>query len=429
MTVLWHTLDQDTKWNVEAKPEDEIKWSAAEAKVLRTVRVRGLRPHRVYEAELKNLKPGKKFDYRVLLEGKSVFEASGRARRPAGEPHRFAVYGDMSQDSRGQRALANQIYKDQPEYLVSVGDVVYSRGLASEYYRKYFPIYNCDSVSPGKCVPLLRSVNTVAILGNHDAPSRVNLGGLPDALAFFYYWSLPSNGPVENAEAGHCPELSGSSEVIRQFFQTAPNFPRMAMYSFDYGDAHWTMLDTDSYVDWTDPKLRDWLRKDIRSARKAAWRFVAMHHPAFQSSKHHFSQQWARLLVDIFEEEKVDVVFAGHVHNYQRSAPIRFKINPAEAAIRPMPKGKIDGEITIDKTFDGKTKTKPDGIIHLVTGAGGAGLVDSSQERKPSTWQKYTVRFVSTIHSFTSVDISPSRLEFRQISSDGRELDRFTVSR
>lgn len=427
--LLWHTLDIDAPWSSEVKIDGETEWRKQDVKMLRRIDVRGIAKHRVYQSTLTDLKPGQPFDYRVLLSGRPVFQSHGRARRPAGESHRIAIYGDMSQDSNGQKAVAYRIHQAQPEYLLSVGDVVYSRGLASEYYKKYFPIYNCEKATEGQCAPLLRSFPTVAVPGNHDTPSKIDLGVLPDALAYYYYWNQPLNGPIAGRDAGNQPEIRGSKAAVDEFYQTAPNFPQMGMFSFDYGDVHWTMLDSNSYVDWTDPKLREWVRQDLRSAKKAAWRFVAMHHPAFQSSRHHFDDQWMRLLADIFEEEGVDVVFAGHVHNYQRSAPLRFKVDAKQAATRPMIKGKIDGEFKIDRNFDGTAKTKPDGVIYLVTGAGGASLYDGAQENDPKSWQKYTVRFASSTHSFTSVDVSSERLLFLQIAGDGRELDRFTITR
>ncbi|MCZ2147715.1 MAG: metallophosphoesterase [Bryobacterales bacterium] len=113
--------------------------------------------------------------------------------------------------------------------------------------------------------------------------------------------------------------------VLQPFLDSAgKQFPRMASYSFDYGNSHWTVLDSNKYAEWTSPALRNWLEKDLASAQSAKWRFVIFHHPGFNSSKAHFKDQWMRLLAPIFEQGKVDIVFAGHVHNYQRSHPLRL---------------------------------------------------------------------------------------------------------
>ncbi|MDX2179486.1 MAG: metallophosphoesterase [Bryobacteraceae bacterium] len=425
--VLCHAEDRDQAWSAEVRAVGQTRWRKAEASVLRRVNVKDFEPHRVYRATLTGLAPSAEFEYRVLLAGSPVFESKARARRAEGQPHTFAVMGDMSQDSEGQRGVAHQTVLGKPEYTVAVGDIVYSRGLVSEYYKKFYPVYNADAPDPKVGGPLLRSTISFGILGNHDASPKIDLGSHPDALAYFYYWSQPMNGPVALG-AQNQPELKGSPEQLAEFHRSAPNYPRMAMYSFDYGDVHWTMLDSNPYVDWTDPALRDWVRNDIRSSKKI-WKFVTLHHPPFQSSKAHFNDQWMRLVSDIFEEEKVDVVFSGHVHNYQRSHPIRFKIDPLDAAERPMKKGKIAGQITADKTYDGAANTKPNGVIWIVTGAGGAGLYDRDQELNKASWQEFTAKFFSNIHSVSLVDISPSKMTLRQIAADGRELDRWSITK
>jgi hypothetical protein len=428
LVLLWHAADTDQAWGVEYQAGGQGKWVAAETAVLRRVNVKGFEPHRVYQASLSNLKPGTVFGYRVTLNKKPVFEDKGTPRKAAGATSTFAVLGDIAQNSDGQKAVAFEISKAKPDYVFMVGDVVYGRGLVTEYYQKFFPIYNADQAARNVGGPVLRSTLTVANLGNHDSQPQVDFDKTPDGLAYYYYWSQPMNGPLVDKSGNGIPELKGSPEQVADFMRVAPNFPRMGMYSFDYGDVHWTMLDSNPYVDWTDPKLRDWVRNDLRAAKKMPWRFVGLHHPPFNSSKAHFNDQWMRLLSDIFEEEGVQVVFSGHVHNYQRTHPIRFKANPEQAAKRPMIKGKIDGAFTLDKSFDGDKNTKPKGVIWLVTGAGGAGLYNPEQETDPSSWQEFTLKFVSTTHSFTHVTVNPKSVQIKQIAADGRELDKFTIT-
>src|SRR5262249_34258471 len=149
----------------------------------------------------------------------------------------------------------------------------------------------------------------------------------PDTLAYYYYWAQPLNGPLGTAGAASTPTLSGADTNQQAFLAAADAaYPRMANFSFDYGNAHWTVLDANAYVDWTDPALRAWVEKDLAAARNATWRFVGFHQPGFNSAKSHFSEQRMRLLADVFEKGGVDIVFAGHVHNYQRTFPMRFAV-------------------------------------------------------------------------------------------------------
>lgn len=429
VSILWHAVDADHQWAIEYRNKGAAKWAKAPATMLRRVDVRTVPVHRVYQAVAANLKPGGEFEYRVLADGKAAFEATGRSRPPAGQAHSFAVSGDIAQGTPGQKAVAYHLHQADPNYFVQVGDVVYGRGLSSEYYEKYFPVYNCDKPAAGACGATLRRAITLALPGNHDIQPKMDFAATPDALGYFLYYSLPLNGPLTARQGDSLPVLSGSPEQIETFLKSAPSYPRMAMYSVDYGGVHWTMLDSNTYTDWTTPALREWVRQDLRAARKADWRFVGVHHPPFNSSKAHFNDQWIRLLSDIFEEEGVDIVFSGHVHNYQRSFPMKFKVKPEHASTRPMIRGKIDGTWELDKQFDGKTKTKPNGVLWIVTGAGGAGLYNPEQENDAKSWQEFTARFVSTMHSFTMVDVTKTQLTMRQISQTGSEIDRVVISR
>ena len=96
----------------------------------------------------------------------------------------------------------------------------------------------------------------------------------------------------------------------------------------------------------------------------------------------------------------------GHVHNYQRSFPLRFQARPGIKGKLVSRKGNVIGTGTLDKKFDGKTETKPDGVIYLVTGAGGAELYNPEQQNRPSSWQGFTAKYYAEKHSLTLVDVS-----------------------
>ncbi len=203
----------------------------------------------------------------------------------------------------------------------------------------------------------------------------------------------------------------------------------MANFSFDYANAHWTVLDSNPYVNWREPELRAWVEHDLDSARGATWRFVAFHHPGLQSAKEHFEQQQMRVLAEVFEKGGVDVVFSGHVHNYQRSFPLRF-VPGRDAAGKPIrDKSLVGGKWTLDKSFDGRGNTHPLGIIYLVTGAGGQHLYNPEQQDDPTSWQPFTDKFVSKVNSLTVVNVKGPSLTVRQVTADGQELDRFTVEK
>lgn len=204
------------------------------------------------------------------------------------------------------------------------GDIVYTQGRASEYQRYFWPVYNAERASPVVGAPLLGSTLFVAAPGNHDIGTR-DLRQFPDGLAYFLYWNQPRNGPPGVPGQPSFPDVTGPLANREAFLNAAGDaYPHMANFSFDYGNAHWTVLDSNPYVNWMSPKLRSWVERDLANAQNRTWRFVAFHHPAFNSSKAHFGDQHMRLLVDVFEAGGVDIVFSGDVHNYQRTYPLRF---------------------------------------------------------------------------------------------------------
>ena len=324
MDVIWHVDDSDTTWTVEWRQSNGA-WTPALNLSYRRIAVPTVDPHRVYRGELKGLTPGKPFEYRVLRDGQPLFSATGLARKSAEQPYRLGIFGDIAADKDPQKKVAYQLSKAKPDAVMVMGDIVYSRGRISEYRHHFFECYNGEVASPEAGAPLTRSVMFVGSPGNHDV-ATTDLEKYPDAHAYFYYWSQPLNGPTIGAGSTFTAKLTGPKENIQALKNSAgEQYPRMATFSFDYGNAHWTMLDSNAFVDWADADLRDWLKKDLEAAKGATWRFVGFHHPGFNSAIKHQEEKQMRKIADLFEEYKVDVVFSGHVHNYQRSFPVKWE--------------------------------------------------------------------------------------------------------
>jgi 3',5'-cyclic AMP phosphodiesterase CpdA len=450
LVLLWHTDNTPAEWTVEVRTSKDSKWRVAERPSSQSVMapagapaVAGrdgakkdapgspaIAPHLVYRARMTALIPGFEFSYRVFKSGKPVFESTARARKSAVQPHRFVLFGDCGEGSPAQNAVAYQAYLAKPDFIFIPGDIVYGAGRISEYRTRFFPAYNSDDAAAGIGAPLLRSIPFIAAPGNHDTDLR-NYQRFPDALAYFLYWDQPLNGPVAPpgaVKAAHV--LTGNADAQPVFLAGAnPRYPRMANFSFDYGNAHWTVIDANTYMDWSNPSLRDWLAKDLAAARSAAWRFVGFHQPGFNSSKAHFSEQHMRQLSPIFEAGNVDIVFAGHVHNYQRSFPLTFVPKPRPDGSAAGPNGEVAGNWKLDQTFGDGAAAAPRGVIYIVSGAGGAELYNPEQQNNPSSWQPFTNKFFSQQNSFTVVDIDGRTLRMKQVSDTGKELDAFRIAK
>ncbi|WP_243317813.1 metallophosphoesterase [Geothrix paludis] len=410
LDLLWQTEDRDAAWRVEVKVGGRWK---PQVPAFRRLGAPPLPAHRIYQATLRDLPPGARVPYRVKRDGAVVFEAQAQVRKPGA--HRVVVFGDAADGSREQGALAQAVAAQNPDAVFLTGDLVYGRGRASEYRAHFFPVYNSEAV------PLMRRVPFLGVPGNHDVPW--DLQRWPDTLAYFAYWSLPLNGPgLKAGEPGAAPAVRGVHDAV--VAAAGPAFPRMASYSFDYGKVHWTVLDSNAYVDWMAPGMKAWLEEDLKAAQHATWRIVALHHPLFQSSRSHMDDQWMRPISPLLEKYGVDLVLAGHVHNYQRTAPLRFM--PTKLGPRGKP---VEGTFIVDEAFDGTTITRAKGVIHIVTGAGGAELYDRWQTDVRTSWQPWTRAFVSDRHSFTVLGVDGRRLKLRQLDAEGRELDAVTLTK
>lgn len=136
-----------------------------------------------------------------------------------------------------------------------------------------------------------------------------------------------------------------------------------------------------------------------------------------------------RLLTGIFEECGVDIVWSGHAHLYERSYPLKFAITPKADGSLIGADGSVDGKWQLDRKFDGATVTKPDGVIYLVTGAGGAKLQEQHLPLAHQSWLESTAKHVAELHSFTVCDVDGSTLTLRQISLEGDELEKLVITK
>ena len=432
LAILWHATDATAVWTVEHKKKDT--WVKTEAPVITHIATANTASHFVFRSVITGLIPGSIFSYRVLKNGKEVFTAKAHAPKEVNQPYRFVVFGDVGAGTKEAKEIANRVYKTDADFAVIPGDIVYDFGTITDYTTKFWPIYDAEIPSETG-VPLMSSVPFIAAVGNHDADSR-DLDKAPDALAYYYYWDQPLNGPAGKEGGAIVPVLKGSDDNKKHFFEGAGNrYPRMTNFSFNYGNAHWLVLDADTYVDWTDSTLVNWVKKDLADAQNAQWRFVTYHHPGFNSSIEHAEQQQMRLLAPIFEKGKVDIVFNGHVHNYQRTFPMQFAPSGKGTLMvggrdGKTPRGRVvPGKWTLDKSFDGKNNTQPKGVIYLITGAGGQELYNPELEKDPDSWQKFTDKFISTVHTITIADVKNKTLVIKQVDANGKEVDSFTITK
>lgn len=430
--VLFATGPETAHWQVEVAPEPE-KWLEATALSDQHVNLADMPPFRLFRAALPTLPEGRPIAYRVLKNGVPVFRADIKSIKPAADQFRVDLAGDVGYGSEAERVIAGEIFDSKPDLVVIPGDVTYGFGRTLEYLARFFPYYNADPLSKVG-YPLLRSTLSVAAPGNHDTAIGAgddtrDLDTFPDGLGYFLWWDQPLNGPKLPLPNADKPVPRGSSSNLQAFLSAAGGeYPLEENFSFDYANVHWTIIDANDYMDWTHQNLRQWLIHDLDQANKSPFKFVIFHQPPFSSDPHHFADQQMRLVADILQDHGVDIAFAGHVHGFQRTYPLKFNLNPQSDGSLRSPQGFVNGRFQIDKDFDGVKNTHPRGVIYIVTAGGGADLRGQEESKHPGTWQPFTAKYLSR-HSFTQCDIKGRRVHIKQIGDHADVLDEFTIDK
>lgn len=433
--LIWYTDSSPGTFRVEYAPGSSLenvkkissaKVSSVELKLAGSATL-------LYRATLTGLQFDTRYAYRVKL-GERIVSSSAFTTRTKKPATRFVVFGDCGTGFPEQKAIAYQVSLQKPQFVLITGDNVYNSGQVSEYLTRFFPVYLSPDASPEKGAPLMKSIPFYMLVGNHDVQAS-ELDKNPGGLAFYYFNDLPLNAPATELTVN----ATGQPDVVKAFGKvTGGRYPRLANYSFDHGNVHITCLDANPYVNPLDPYLIEWLRSDMSTCR-ADWKMVAFHHPGFNSSKSHYDYQLMRLLSPVFEQLGVDLVLNGHVHNYQRTVPLKFAPKKDEKGERFLvsPEWRVDGVFTLDQQFDGVTNTKPQGVIYIVTGAGGASLYDAAISGKPDLWKHdppenwvpFTTKIVSDIHSFTLIETNGRTLTLRQLNAQGVAIDEIRVTK
>lgn len=237
-------------------------------------------------------------------------------------PITFAIAGDLGQTDWTSSTLSH-IEESNYDVFILPGDLSYA-----DYYQ---PLWD----SFGKLVePLASSRPWMVTEGNHE------LEEIPLVISSFKSYNTRWQMPYKE---------SGSGSNL--------------YYSFEVAGAHVLMLG--SYTDFnTGSSQYIWLKADLAKVdrSKTPWLIAVVHAPWYNSNSKHQGDgmQMMKAMETILKEAQVDVLFAGHVHAYERTTRV-FK-GQADAC----------------------------GIVHITIGDGGnrEGLAQTFLDPKPD-WSLY----------------------------------------
>ena len=219
-----------------------------------------------HEVMINDLAPGTTYHYRVVSVEEPLPEATFRTAPPAGEPFSFVVFGSTEMIHDFHALVMENIAAVQPDSLLHTGDLI-AEGSDIEQWQTFFDIES----------PLLASTPLYPVFSDNEAKlGQIYFDG------FF--------------------QLGGDSGKY---------------YSFDYGGAHFIILDTNQPL--VEGEQADWLIADLEETAAASPRFlfVSFHEPIFTFSHHPPNIEHRQFLQPLFESYNVDAVFSGHNHCYE----------------------------------------------------------------------------------------------------------------
>lgn len=213
---------------------------------------------------------------------------------------RFHMFGDCGgvKYPVPQQIVADVIARDfdsspHPAFLYLLGDVIYYNGQATDYYDQFYEPYQHYPA------PI------VAVPGNHDGDA-LNPAVEPSLSAFVANFCSPT--PAHSPDARDVRRLTMIQPNVYWTFLT-PVLTLIGVYSNvpEGGEVA--------------PDQAQWLAGELKDAPTDRPVAVCLHHPIYSADGFHGGSQRMGHVIDTAAAAAgrgPDLVFTGHVHNYQR---------------------------------------------------------------------------------------------------------------
>jgi predicted phosphodiesterase len=342
-------------WEPGKSPEGAVERQVSSGVALHEFVVRGLQPNSKYFYRVRAQRIGATVEATAQAGAEPLWlDSQVLSFRTAATPDRpftFSVIGDTQAQPEVVQRVSDLAYEQRPNFVLHAGDLVTTGSNKRDWTDHYFPHSR----------PLIERAPLCPVLGNHEQ----------DADHYYRYMSLPE------------PEHR---------------------YSFVYGNAEFFMIDGNRSLNPNGEQLV-WLEQAL-AASSATWKFAVLHQPPFTSDSDDYGDTYqtasfrgdrnARQIVGLLEKYGVDICFSGHVHDYERTFPIKA----------------------------GKVVTHGEGGVIYVTAAGGGGHLEDFDPA--NTWFGHRK---ARRHHVVQVGIHGPVLELFAMDDQGRLFDSLTLSK
>lgn len=222
---------------------------------------------------------------------------------------------------------------------------------------------------------IIESIPYMMTTGNHD--NRGFITYFPEPTGKFY---------LEHADFF-------DFQFGNSYPQNGPDGYTGENYSFDYGNAHFTVMGINA-----PEKVSEWAYDDIKKSDRL-WKIGSYHfpiYPVMPEGQNDDGYPWLRKPI---EQGRLDLLFAGHEHSFARTFPT---IN--------------------DELFDKPSQ----GTIHYIAGNGGGNIYHSNCQK---VWHSCFFPQEERMGMYSIFEIDGSRLTATAYMADGRIVDVFTIDK
>lgn len=293
--ILWETKAQQAnsvvKYKLKGQSDDTIQTVYAVSELFEDDKERRY----IYRVDLRDLQPNEEYEYQVGREGHIDDEWHSLSTKQNANFSALIFPDSQSNDYTKWSNLVNTAYTKNPniQFFANLGDLV-ENGESATQWNQWFTAVE----------PLISEVPFAGVIGSHE----------------FYTMDLKLRAPI--AYAHFFPFIQANSSLRREPY-----------YSFDYGDVHFVVLDTE--LEAVPEAVREemknvqvaWLKSDLE-ASKATWKVVLMHRDVLQYGRVQNPNSESgisvigRMFMPVFEAYNVDLVLSGHYHMYRRHGHI-----------------------------------------------------------------------------------------------------------
>jgi len=249
----------------------------------------------LHSVVLTGLKPGTSYSYRVGDGTNWSDSHTFTTETHNAHSFKFLIFGDSQSggatnyDYTQWGTTVHNAFNANSDarFFVNVGDLV-ELGLVYAHWNPWFD--NAKGV--------IDTIPAMPVPGNHETYKPDEVSDLPSY--FTGQFKLPANGPGA---------LKGQ------------------VYSYDYGDVHFVVLNSQSEEEGAlVPNFLDlqkaWLENDLRNTGKL-WKVVFFHKTPYYSKYSRTNEDIKAAFVPILEKYHADIVFNGHDHVVFRTYPIK----------------------------------------------------------------------------------------------------------